>query len=78
MTPTDNVVPIGAGRDRADGNGRNGYDKRLRDVEGDIREIKTELKHLASREFIYRAILTGLISGLGLAAAVTVAITRLL
>ena len=36
------------------------------------------MEHVATREFIYKAILTSLISGLGLAAAVTIALTRLL
>ena len=61
------------------GNGRyDDHERRLRRLEEAITRIETRMEHFATREFIYKAILTGLISGLGLAAAITVAITRLL
>ncbi len=46
--------------------GGNGIDKRLRSVEQGITRLETELKHLATREFIYKTIL----GGMGIAAAI--------
>ncbi len=61
------------------GNGRyDDHETRLRRLEAAIIKIETRMEHVATREFIYKAILTGLISGLSLAAGITVAITRLL
>ena len=57
------------------GNGRyDDHEQRLRELEKLVTKIDTRLEHVATREFIYKAIL----SGLGLAAAITIAITRLL
>ncbi len=65
--------------DNGAGNGSGGdLEARLRRVEESITRIEAHMDHMASREFIYKAILGGLISGLTLAAALTVAITRLL
>ena len=50
------------------------HEQRLRRIEEAVVRIEAHMEHLASREFIYKAILTGL----ALAAAVTVALTRLL
>ena len=50
------------------------HEQRLRRLEEAVVRIEAHMDHLASREFIYKAILTGL----ALAAAITVAITRLL
>jgi len=61
------------------GNGRyDDHERRLRRLEEAIIRIETRMENVATREFIYKAILTGLISGLGVAAGLTVAITRLL
>ena len=49
------------------------HEARLRRIEDLVPRLETKMEHLATREFIYRAIL----AGLGLAAALTVAITRL-
>ena len=60
-------------------NGGNGtIEGRLRKVEEAVVRIEAHMEHLASREFIYKAILTGFITGLGLAATITIMITRLL
>ena len=61
------------------GNAGNGgryddHEQRLRRLEDAITRIGAHMEHSATREFIYKAIL----AGLGLAAAITVAITRLL
>ena len=54
------------------------HEERLRRLEELVARIDTRMEQMATREFIYKTILTALISGLGLAAAITVAITRLL
>lgn len=67
------VVPISqaAHHEGADGNGRN-LEGRLRDVEKAVTGIEAHMAHMATREFIYKAILTGI----GLAATVTLVIAR--
>ena len=68
-------APYGEPRGGAGNGGRyDDHESRLRRVEEAVTRIEAHMEHLASREFIYRAIL----AGLGLAAAMTVAITRLL
>ena len=70
--------PYGPPSGPGNGDRYDDHEKRLRRLEEVIVRIETRMEHVATREFIYKAILTGLISGIGLAAAVTVAITRLL
>ncbi|MCY4661205.1 MAG: hypothetical protein OXF93_15580 [Acidobacteria bacterium] len=48
------------------------FDQRLRVVEGDIREIKTQLQHVATRAWV----LGGVLGGMGVAAGIAVAIVR--
>lgn len=71
-TPTPFRRPASS---RGDGNGGN-IEVRLREAEGAIRELRrefrTELKHLASKTDIYKVVL----AGIGLAAAIAVAISR--
>lgn len=53
------------------GNGGGGrFDERLRQVELDVREIKTDMKHVATRAWI----LAGVLGGMGVAGAVGAAI----
>ena len=57
--------------------GRHDHEKRLRDVEGGLRELRTELrtelKHLATKAWV----LGGVIGGMGVAAGVAVGVARL-
>ena len=63
------------------GNGGNGIEKRLRDVELDVREIRTSLQHVSTKEDIQRVkvwALSGVIAGMGLAAGIALGLARLL
>ena len=60
------------------GDGGN-FDSRLRAVEQDVREIKTEIKHLATKEDLQKLKvwwLLGIIAGMGLAATVALGVLR--
>ena len=48
------------------------FDDRLRKAEGDIREMKTQLQHVATRAWV----LGGVLGGMGVAAGIAVAIVR--
>ena len=61
------------GDPRRSGNGGS-YDDRLRRVELAVERIDERMKHMATKEFIWRAIL----AGAALAAAATTAISRLI
>ena len=77
MTERDrNFTVVGRPRGRRPFDNGSGHDleARMRRVEDAITRIEAHMEHMASREFIYKAIL----GGLALAAALTVAITRLL
>lgn len=66
--PSRSVSPGGGDR----GNG--GISERLRLVELDVREIKTDMKHVATRAWV----LGGLLGGMGIAAGIAATIFRLL
>ena len=61
-------VSAGAGGDGGD------LERRLRAVELDVREIKTELKHVATKTWV----LGGLLGGMGVAAGIGVGIATLI
>ena len=49
------------------------FDARLRAVEGDTREIRTQLQHVATRAWV----LGGILAGMGVAAGIGVGLARL-
>ncbi len=62
-------VPVGAPAAKSNGGG-SGSDDRLRAVELDVREIKTDLKHMATRAWVLGGVLGG--AGVGASIALTV------
>ena len=58
---------------RGDGGSGSGFEARLRSVELDIREIKTDLKHVATRAWV----LGGVLAAAGVGAGVALAVIRL-
>ncbi len=59
-------------------NGGNGIENRLGKIEGDIREIKIEMKHLATREWILWKAIVLLFSAIGLAVTIASGLTFVL
>lgn len=61
------------------GDGSNGnLDARLRSVEGDIRELKTDMKHVATKAWILAGVLGGMGVAAGIAATVAIAVLRIM
>ena len=72
MSP-DNVTEFAPRSFQGDGGGSD-IDARPRAVELDIRELKTDMKHVATKAWI----LGGVLGGMGVAAAIATALFRLL
>ena len=66
------------------GHGGGGFETRLRDIESrlravelEVREVKTDMKHLANKAWVLGGLLSGLLGGMGIAAAIALAVVRL-
>lgn len=64
----------GPGARQGSDDGSGGIEDRLRAVELDVRELKTSMKHMATRAWV----LSGILGGMGVAAGVALAVFRLL
>lgn len=76
MASHDNVTPISRRGNNGNFDGDD-TEVRLRTVEQDVREIKTELKHLATKEDLQKLKvwwLCGIIAGMGVAAGIAATI----
>ena len=73
MTEHSNITQF-PDRKVSDGGGDGGIDKRLRDLELDVREIKTKLDSVATKEYVLRGVIAGMIT----AALIALGVARLL
>ena len=67
-TPQPEPSAPGSG---GDGGSSNRFENRLREVEGSVREFRTEIKHLATKAWV----LGGVVGGMGFAASLAVGLT---
>ena len=71
----DNITPLHKTLDSGHSDdGGDGIDSRLRAVEGDIREIKTNMNHVATKAWV----LGGVLGGMGIAAGIATGIASII